>query len=164
MGHYKSNVRDQVFTLFDVLGLDKALGAGSFSDLDADTAKEMISEMARLAEGPVAESFADGDRNPPVFDPKTHTVKLPESFKKSVKVTIEGGWNKVSLDEELGGVPAPPKALLWALNEHILGATRPCGCTPAVRRSRRSSRTTAPKSRRSGPSSPLSATGAPPWC
>ncbi|MCX2713122.1 acyl-CoA dehydrogenase [Mycolicibacterium sp. J2] len=121
MGHYKSNVRDQVFTLFDVLGLDKALGAGSFSDLDADTAKEMISEMARLAEGPVAESFADGDRNPPVFDPKTHTVKLPESFKKSVKMTIEGGWNKVSLDEELGGVPAP-KALLWALNEHILGA------------------------------------------
>ncbi|MDX1872156.1 acyl-CoA dehydrogenase [Mycolicibacterium sp. 120266] len=121
MGHYKSNVRDQVFTLFDVLGLDKALGAGSFSDLDADTAKEMISEMARLAEGPVAESFADGDRNPPVFDPKTHTVKLPESFKKSVKKTIEGGWNKVSLDEELGGVPAP-KALLWALNEHILGA------------------------------------------
>ncbi|MHA3024422.1 acyl-CoA dehydrogenase [Mycobacterium sp. BMJ-28] len=121
MGHYKSNVRDQVFTLFDVLGLDKALGAGSYSDLDADTAKEMISEMARLAEGPVAESFADGDRNPPIFDPKTHTVKLPESFKKSVKVTIEGGWNKVSLDEELGGVPAP-KALLWALNEHILGA------------------------------------------
>jgi len=121
VGHYKSNVRDQVFTLFDVLGLDKALGTGSFSDLDADTAKEMISEMARLAEGPVAESFADGDRNPPVFDPKTHTITLPESFKKSVRVTIDGGWNKVSLDEELGGVPAP-KALLWALNEHILGS------------------------------------------
>ena len=121
MSHYKSNVRDQVFTLFDVLGLDKALGTGSFSDLDADTAREMINEMARLAEGPIAESFADGDRNPPVFDPATHTVKIPESFKKSVNATIEGGWNKVALDEELGGMPAP-KALLWALNEHILGA------------------------------------------
>ncbi|MFV8171764.1 acyl-CoA dehydrogenase [Mycolicibacterium peregrinum] len=121
MSHYKSNVRDQVFNLFDVFGLDKALGAGEYSDLDADTAREMLSEMARLAEGPIAESFADGDRNPPVFDPKTHTVTLPESFKKSVRAAIDGGWDKVGLYEELGGVPAP-KALLWALNEHILGA------------------------------------------
>ncbi|CRZ16899.1 acyl-CoA dehydrogenase [Mycolicibacterium neworleansense] len=121
MSHYKSNVRDQVFNLFDVFGLDKALGAGDYSDLDADTAREMLSEMARLAEGPIAESFADGDRNPPVFDPKTHTVTLPESFKKSVRAAIDGGWDKVGLYEDLGGVPAP-KALLWALNEHILGA------------------------------------------
>ncbi|MDY6871767.1 MAG: acyl-CoA dehydrogenase [Actinomycetota bacterium] len=121
MSHYKSNVRDQEFALFEVLGLDRALGAGEYSDLDADTAREMLSEMARLAEGPIAESFADGDRNPPVFDPRTHSVTLPESFKKSVRACIEGGWDKVGLDEDLGGVPAP-KALLWALNEHILGA------------------------------------------
>jgi alkylation response protein AidB-like acyl-CoA dehydrogenase len=121
VSHYKSNVRDQVFNLFDVFGLDKALGTGEYTDLDADTAREMLSEMARLAEGPIGESFADGDRNPPVFDPKTHTVTLPESFKKSVRAAIDGGWDKVGLHEELGGVPAP-KALLWALNEHILGA------------------------------------------
>ncbi|MDT5337013.1 MAG: hypothetical protein QOD90_2518 [Mycobacterium sp.] len=121
MSHYKSNVRDQVFNLFEVLGVDKALGQGQYADLDVDTAREMLEEMARLAEGPVAASFADGDRNPPVFDPETHSIKLPESFKKSVRATIDGGWDKVGLDEELGGVPAP-KALLWALNEHILGA------------------------------------------
>jgi alkylation response protein AidB-like acyl-CoA dehydrogenase len=121
VSHYKSNVRDQVFNLFDVFGLDRALGTGDFADLDADTAREMLSEMARLAEGPIAESFADGDRNPPVFDPKAHSVTLPASFKKSVRAAIDGGWDKVGLYEELGGVPAP-KALLWALNEHILGA------------------------------------------
>jgi alkylation response protein AidB-like acyl-CoA dehydrogenase len=121
VSHYKSNVRDQVFNLFDVFGMDKALGTGDYTDLDADTAREMLSEMARLAEGPIGDSFADGDRNPPVFDPKTHSVTLPESFKKSVRAAIDGGWDKVGLHEELGGVPAP-KALLWALNEHILGA------------------------------------------
>lgn len=121
MSHYKSNVRDQVFNLFDVFGLDKALGSGDYTDLDADTAREMLNEMARLAEGPIGDSFTDGDRNPPVFDPKTHTVTLPEPFKKSVRAAIDGGWDKVGLYEELGGVPAP-KALLWALNEHILGA------------------------------------------
>ncbi len=121
MSHYKSNVRDQVFNLFEVFGLDKALGEGEYADLDAETAKEMLGEIARLAEGPIAESFADSDRNPPTFDPKTFTVTLPEPFKKSVRAMLDGGWDRVGLDEELGGVPAP-KALMWALHEHILGA------------------------------------------
>jgi len=121
VGHYKSNVRDQVFNLFEVFDLDQALGTGEFSDIDSDTATEMLNEMARLSEGPIAESFVDGDRNPPVFDPATHTVTLPESFKESVRAFIDGGWDKVGVEEELGGVPVP-KALLWALHEHVLGA------------------------------------------
>ncbi len=121
MGHYKSNVRDQEFNLFEVLGLDKALGQGEFTDIDTDTAKEMLSEMARLAEGPLADSFAEGDRNPPVFHPDTHSVTIPAGFKKSVKAFIDAGWDKVGLVEELGGMPAP-KALMWALHEHVLGA------------------------------------------
>ena len=115
MGHYKSNVRDQVFNLFEVFGLDKVLGEGSFSDLDADTATEMLGEAARLCEGPIAESFVDGDRNPPVFHPDTHSVTLPEPFKKSVRAFIDAGWDKVGLIEELGGMPAP-KALMWAVH------------------------------------------------
>jgi alkylation response protein AidB-like acyl-CoA dehydrogenase len=133
VSHYKSNVRDQVFNLFEVFGLDKALGEGEYADLDVETAKEMLGEIARLAEGPIAESFADSDRNPPTFDPKTHSVTLPEAFKKSVRAMLDGGWDRVGLDEELGGVPAP-KALMWALHEHILGAN-PAGVD--VRRRRR---------------------------
>ncbi len=121
MSHYKSNVRDQVFNLFEVLGVDKALGQGEYADLDADTAQEMLSEISRLAEGPVADSFVEGDRNPPVFDPKTHSVTLPDAFKKSVQAVTEAGWDKVGIEEELGGMPMP-KALLWALHEHLLGA------------------------------------------
>jgi hypothetical protein len=121
VSHYKSNVRDQEFNLFEVLGLDKVLGEGEYSDLDPDTVREMLAESARLCEGPVAASFVDGDRNPPVFDPNTHTVTLPESFKKSVQAFIEGGWDKVGTLEELGGMPMP-RILVWAIHEHVLGA------------------------------------------
>jgi alkylation response protein AidB-like acyl-CoA dehydrogenase len=121
VSHYKSNVRDQVFNLFEVFGVDKAFGQGKFSDLDVDTAREMLAEMARLAEGPVAESFADADRNPPVFDPETHSVTLPESFKKSVRAVLDAGWEKIGIHEELGGTPMPT-AIAWALHEHVLGA------------------------------------------
>jgi alkylation response protein AidB-like acyl-CoA dehydrogenase len=121
VSHYKSNVRDQEFNLFEVFEVDKAFGEGEYSELDADTAKEMLVEMARLAEGPIAASFVEGDRNPPVFDPKTHSVTLPEAFKKSVRSVLEAGWDRAGLDEALGGMPMP-KALMWALHEHILGA------------------------------------------
>jgi alkylation response protein AidB-like acyl-CoA dehydrogenase len=121
VSHYKSNVRDQAFNLFEVFGVEKALGQGAYVDLDEDSAREMLAEISRLAEGPIADSFAESDRNPPVFDPENHTVALPEAFKKSVRALLDGGWDKIGLDEELGGMPMP-RALQWALIEHILGA------------------------------------------
>ncbi|MEO8815244.1 MAG: acyl-CoA dehydrogenase [Mycobacterium sp.] len=121
MGHYKSNVRDQVFNLFEVFGVDRVFGEGDYSDLDVDTVREMLNEMVRLAEGPIGESFVDADRHPVEFHPETHTVTLRESFKKSVRAAIDGGWNRVGIDEALGGTPMP-KSVMWALNEHILGA------------------------------------------
>jgi len=121
MGHYKSNVRDLEFNLFEVLGLGSLLDSGAYGDLDTDTVKEMLNEVRRLAEGPLAESFADADRNPPVFDPETHTVSLPESFKKSYKVMEEGGWDRFSVSEELGGIQFP-RAAYWAIAELLLGA------------------------------------------
>jgi len=124
MGHYRSNVRDLEFNLFEVLDLEKALATGEFGDLDGESVREMLDEAARLAEGPVAESFADADRNPPTFDPETHTVHLPESFKKSVRAWQQGEWFRVGLAEDVGGVAAPA-ILEWAINEFVLGAQPP---------------------------------------
>src|SRR6218665_1132131 len=107
MGHYRSNVRDLEFNLFEVFDLEKVLATGEFGDLDAPTVREMLSEAARLAEGPLAESFADSDRHPPTFDPETHTVTLPASFKKSLRAWQQGEWFRIGLIEEVGGVPAP---------------------------------------------------------
>ena len=124
MGHYRSNVRDLEFNLFEVLELEKALATGEFGDLDGESVQEMLDEAARLAEGPVAESFADADRNPPKFDPETHTVHLPDSFKKSLRAWQQGEWFRIGLAEDVGGVPAPA-ILEWAINEFVLGAQPP---------------------------------------
>ncbi|WP_440712865.1 acyl-CoA dehydrogenase [Gordonia sp. FQ] len=124
MGHYKSNVRDLHFNLFEMYELDKVLESGEFGDLDHETAVDMIREVKTLAEGPIAESFADTDRNPPVFDPADHSVTIPEGFKKSYNAFIDAGWDKVGIPEDLGGLPAP-RSLYWALGEMILGANPP---------------------------------------
>lgn len=121
MGHFKSNVRDLEFNLFELLALEKVLDSADFGDLDGDSVRQMLAEAARLAEGPVAESFAETDRHPPVFHPETHTVTIPESFKKSVRAWEQGEWFRVGLSEEVGGMPAPA-AVTWAINELALGA------------------------------------------
>ncbi|MFH5229678.1 acyl-CoA dehydrogenase [Antrihabitans spumae] len=121
MGHYKSNVRDLEFNLFEVLGLDAILESGAFGDLDGDTVRSMLSEAARLAEGPVAASFAETDRTPPTFDPETHSVAIPKPFKDSFRAWQNAEWFRVGLDENVGGVPAPA-VVTWAINEFVLGA------------------------------------------
>jgi alkylation response protein AidB-like acyl-CoA dehydrogenase len=124
MGHYKSNVRDLEFNLFEVLSLEKALATGEFGDLDGESVRQMLAEAAKLAEGPIAESFAETDRRPPTFDPDTHAVTIPEPFKQSLNAWRQGEWFRIGLDEGLDGVPAPAM-LAWAINELPLGANPP---------------------------------------
>src|SRR6476661_1921557 len=112
MGHYKSNLRDIEFNLFEVFGADKALGSGPFAQLDVDSAKDILKEVERLATNDLAASFTDADRNPPVFDPKDSTVTVGDSFKKSYQAYVDGGWDKFPLSAELGGIGAPP-SLVW---------------------------------------------------
>ena len=124
MGHYKSNVRDLEFNLFEVLSLEKALATGEFGDLDGESVRQMLAEASKLAEGPIAESFAETDRRPPTFDPDTHAVTIPEPFKQSLNAWRQGEWFRIGLDEGLDGVPAPAM-LAWAINELPLGANPP---------------------------------------
>jgi alkylation response protein AidB-like acyl-CoA dehydrogenase len=121
MGHYKSNLRDLEFNLFEVFGRGDVLGHGPYAEVDADTAKEMLKEVARLSEHELAESFADADRNPPVYDPTTYSVTMPESFKKSYQAYVESGFWNVDVPGQLDGTVAPP-SLKWAMNEMVLGA------------------------------------------
>ncbi|WP_066910669.1 acyl-CoA dehydrogenase [Mycobacterium interjectum] len=121
MGHYIANVRDLEFNLFDVLEVGAVLGTGRYSDLDEDTVRTILAEAARLAEGPVAESFAAADRNPPVFDPVEHSISVPDELAKTVQAIKEAGWWRLGLAEQIGGMPAPPP-LAWAVTEMILCA------------------------------------------
>src|SRR5215469_12745066 len=121
MGHFKSNLRDIEFNLFEVLNRQELLGTAPFADVDEETARGILDEVKRLAEGPIAESFADADRNPPVFDPATHAVTMPESFKRSYHAFVDAEWFRLELPAELGGTTAP-RSLAWSVAELVLGA------------------------------------------
>jgi alkylation response protein AidB-like acyl-CoA dehydrogenase len=124
VSHYKSNIRDIEFNLFEVLARDEILGTGPFSDLDVDTARSILTEVDRLAREEIADSFEDSDRNPPVFDPSTASVTMNPRFAKSYQAFMDAEWFRLQLPTELGGQPAPA-TLNWAIAELVLGANPP---------------------------------------
>ncbi|MCW2755825.1 MAG: acyl-CoA dehydrogenase, partial [Marmoricola sp.] len=124
MSHYKSNMRDIEFNLFEVLNRDDVLGTGAFEAIDSETARTILAEMDRMAREDLAASYEDSDRNPPVFDPKTNSAPLPAAFKKSYKTYMDSEYWRLQINEDLGGTPAP-SSLIWAMGELILGSNAP---------------------------------------
>jgi len=136
VSHYKSNLRDIEFNLFEVLGVDQVLGTGPYEDLDLDTARSILAEIDRMAREDLAASFAESDRTPPVYDAETHSVTMPEAFKKSYHTWMDAEWFRLQLPAELGGQPAP-NSLVWASSEFVLGANPPIwmyACGPSFAR------------------------------
>jgi alkylation response protein AidB-like acyl-CoA dehydrogenase len=121
MSHYKSNLRDIEFNLFEVLRRQDLLGTPPYEDLDEEAMRSILDEVNRLATGPLADSFAETDRNPPVFDPAAGTVTMPEGFKRSYRAFTDGEWWRLAAPPGLGGTGAP-RSLHWAIAELVLGA------------------------------------------
>jgi alkylation response protein AidB-like acyl-CoA dehydrogenase len=124
MTHYKSNLRDLEFNLFEVFGADRTFGQAPYADLDVDTARSILSEVDRLAREELAPSFVPGDRNPPVFDPATHSVSTPPEFHRSFEAFMSAEFWRLDLPEALGGTNAP-RALWWSLADLVLGSNAP---------------------------------------
>ena len=119
MTHYKTNLRDIEFNLFEVLGTQDYMGEGPFQDMDEDTARHILREVERLAVDDWAASFEEADRcHLELVDGE---VKLPESLKASLQSFYDGGWDSLSRPAGFGGVGAPP-SLRWAAQELLVGA------------------------------------------
>jgi len=119
MSHYKSNLRDIEFNLFEAYRIQDYLGTGPFTAIDRDTAGDILRETERLATEEVAESFAEIDHDgPKLIDGQ---VILPDGVKRALDAYYEGGWDRIALPESLGGFGAPP-SLRWAVQEFFSGA------------------------------------------
>lgn len=136
MSHYRSNLRDLEFNLFEVFGNpDRAtptdpagphpiFGQGPYAEIDPGTAREILAEVDRLAREDLADSYATSDRNPPRFDPANHSVAMPEEFRRSYQAFMDAEFWRLDLPESLGGTYAP-RCLWWSLAELVLGANAP---------------------------------------
>ena len=121
MSHYRTNLDDVRFNLFEVFARQSILGTGPWADLDRGTVEDMLKAGAELAETELAASFADHEHADVEFDPDRHTVRLPQSFHQSFESYVAAEWWRMDIDPELGGI-AVPQSVRWAMSEFPLGA------------------------------------------
>ena len=119
MSHYKTNLRDIEFNLFEVLNTQEYMGEAPFEDMDQETAEHMLSEIDRFAVEEYSASFVDADRNPPKLE--NGEVVLPQSLKDVIRAYEDAGWDSLFRPPEHGGVAAP-MSLRWAGQELLVGA------------------------------------------
>jgi alkylation response protein AidB-like acyl-CoA dehydrogenase len=119
--HYKPNLRDIFFQLFEVLEIQSSvLGKAPFAGMDEDTARASLEGFLEVMQKSWAPTFASGDREGATFDGKGN-VKLPSGFKQALDAVYDGGWHKLDLPEHMGGYGAPP-TVQWAAFELMTGA------------------------------------------
>jgi alkylation response protein AidB-like acyl-CoA dehydrogenase len=119
MSHYKSNLRDIEFNLFEVLRVQDYLTESEWPGVDEGTITDILTEIERLAREDYAASYVDQDRIP--LELVDGEIRLPESVKASVQAFHEGGWATLGLPEEMGGTPVPA-TVGWSVSEMLLAA------------------------------------------
>ncbi|MDP2274431.1 MAG: acyl-CoA dehydrogenase [Archangium sp.] len=120
--HYKPNVRDTLFNLFEFLEIQKtSLGKAPFGDIDEATVRQTIDTMIPVCTGIMSEAFTEGDRIPLDFNPKTGAVTMPPLMQKAFASYFETGMHLLDLPSHLGGLGAPP-TLAWGSFEFVIGA------------------------------------------
>ncbi len=119
--HYRSNLRDIRFNLFEFLDVgNTTLGKGPFQSMTQETAQAALEQFEKVAMNELAPSFAVTDKAPPVRQADGQ-VTVPEPLKKALRAYFDGEWHKFDLPEHLGGFGAPP-SVAWCLFEMLAGA------------------------------------------
>ena len=85
MSHYKSNLRDIEFNLFEVFGRDDVLGQEPFAEVDGETARAILHEVDRLAREDLAASFDDSRPQPAGLRPATRRPRCPRPSRSATR-------------------------------------------------------------------------------
>lgn len=124
VNHYKSNLRDTLFNLFEVHKIqDTVLGHAPFTTMDKQTSEEVLSAYSRFCEQELATSFAEGDRTPLTLS-DDGDVTLPPGITLALDKYFDAQWNLIEQPESLGGYGAP-KSIQWSCSEFQSGANPP---------------------------------------
>jgi alkylation response protein AidB-like acyl-CoA dehydrogenase len=102
---YSAPVKDMLFAINELAGLDQVSTLPGFEDATVETAQAVLEEAARFNEDVLAPLNFEGDRNPSSW--KDGVVTATPGFKEAFQQFAEGGWQGVVHPTEYGGQGLP---------------------------------------------------------
>ena len=102
---YRAPVKDMLFVMTELAGLDAVARLPGFEDAGLDTATAVLDECAKLNQDVIAPLNRAGDLNPSSFD--DGKVTTPPGFRQAFEQFAQGGWQGLHHPVEFGGQGLP---------------------------------------------------------
>jgi hypothetical protein len=102
---YVAPVKDMLFCMQELAGLERVAALPGFEDAGLDTARAVLEECANFSQGVVAPLNVEGDRNPSSW--KDGAVTTTPGFKEAFRQFADGGWQGLQHPSEFGGQNLP---------------------------------------------------------
>ncbi|MDC8783636.1 acyl-CoA dehydrogenase [Roseateles koreensis] len=116
---YRAPVKDMMFNMQELAGLQMLNQIPEFAEFDLDTAQAVLEECAKLTENVIAPLNREGDLNPSYL--KDGQVYTTPGFKNAFQQFTEGGWQGLQHPAEFGG-QGLPKTIGAACGEMVNSA------------------------------------------
>jgi 3-(methylthio)propanoyl-CoA dehydrogenase len=116
---YRAPVRDMMFVIRELAGLERVAELPGFEEAGPDTAQAVLEEAAKLNEGVIAPLNWEGDRNPSSL--KDGVVTTTPGFKDAFRQFADGGWQGLQHPVDFGG-QGLPKTIGFACTEMLNSA------------------------------------------
>ena len=126
---YRAPIRDLMFTLTEVAGIDAVAATGAFPDYDADLMGAVLEAAGQFSEGVLAPLNRIGDQHGSTC--ANGSVTAAPGFAEAYRQFAEGGWTSLTASAEAGG-QALPKALELAAYETVHSANMAFGLCPML--------------------------------
>ena len=105
MSEYQAPVREILFAIRDLAGLDRLTALPGYGEATADTVEAILEEAAGLAANVISPTNVIGDRQGTRVE--NGGVVVPAEFKGIYREYQAGGWAAVTAPEEFGGQGLP---------------------------------------------------------
>jgi alkylation response protein AidB-like acyl-CoA dehydrogenase len=102
---YHAPVKDMLFCMTELAGLERVATLPGFEEAGVDTAQAVLEECARFNEGVLAPLNHEGDKAPSTFH--DGQVTTTHGFKDAYRQYAEGGWQGLQHPLEFGGQGLP---------------------------------------------------------
>ena len=126
---YRAPVRELIFTLTEVAGVDAVAATGAFPDFDRDLQAAVLEAAAQFSEGVLAPLNRIGDQKGSTY--ANGAVTAAPGFVDAYRRFAEGGWTGLSAPVHAGGQQLP-KALELAAYETVHAANMAFGLCPML--------------------------------
>ncbi len=118
MSHYKSNLRDIEFNLFEVFGAQHRMGTGPYADMDVrHRARDPRARSSAWPPGRWPPRSSTPTATRPSTTRSPCTVTMPPAFKASYQALMDSGFWNLDLPDATSADPARLPSLRWAASE-----------------------------------------------